>query len=214
MKGSMHHLQGEKASAQLKEESERTLEVNLLPERERAKTGYRARVTLMSAIMVAVIAAMGFMSLILRLRANIREREQQLIVQEIAEVERQMVQRATHLEGALAYQQRSRAVLSLLRQQVHWLSLLAFLEESTSQDVYYGRMSADRTGGLSLTAHARNFNAAAEQLTSFMRNPRVRAVSISPLAAGGGGKDNEGEVSFEITLKLDPRVIVPQALIP
>jgi Tfp pilus assembly protein PilN len=186
------------------------LEVNLLPEQEKVKAGYHARVVLAggvsSMLVLAVLGAAG----ILHWRTNVRERELQLLVHDIADAERAMVQNASSLEQALAFQQRSRAVKSLLATHTHWSSFLAFLEEMTSPHVYYDGFLGERNGAITLKAHARDFGTAAEQLVTFLHDPRVTKVSLSPVAAGEVPQGREAEVVFDITLSVDPRVITPR----
>ena len=185
------------------------LEVNLLPERERMRAGSRARVTRAGVLGAAAVLAVLGAATALYWRTSLHERKLQLIARDIADVERQMVQNASHLEDALAFQQRSRAVAGLLKTHTRWLSFLGFLEEITSPDVYYEGFTATREGAVSMRAHARDFHAAAAQLVAFTRDPRIRKVSLSPLSAQDAPAGGPAEVTFEITMAVDPAVVAP-----
>ena len=185
------------------------LEGNLLPERERMRAGSRARVARAGVLGVAAVLAVLGAAAAFHWRTSLHERELQLIARDIADVERQMVQNASHLEDALAFQQRSRAVAGLLKTHTRWLSFLGFLEEITSPDVYYEGFTATREGAVSMRAHARDFHAAAAQLVAFTRDPRIRKASLSPLAAQDAHAGGPAEVMFEITMAVDPAVVAP-----
>lgn len=187
------------------------LEVNLLPELERTREGYHARVMHAGAILFLLTLAVVGASLGLRVRTNWHENEKQLVMQEIAEVERQMVQNASDLTPIFAFQQRSGVVASLLSQHTHWLAFLSFIEEITSRDVYYDGFNADREGRVKLQAHARDFKTAAEQFVTFTRDSRVKKITISAISTEKGQSEDEHRVTFGIDLELDPVIIMPQS---
>ncbi|MEW6610158.1 MAG: hypothetical protein AB1352_00800 [Patescibacteria group bacterium] len=204
--------QGAKLSIPIEERRSEFLDVNLLPLRGRQRISFENLVTLFMGLGICVIFVIGGITVWYRYRAAVLERDIHMKLQEISSVERDLGIRTELLKRALLFYERSNAVGALLKKHTHWLKLLAFIEQHTSQELFYDSLQASPDGAVNLKAQAKSYKAVAEQVISFAHVPEIKRIVVSPLEAKDEDKTGHASVLVNFTLLVNPKIIFPSLL--
>lgn len=199
-------------STPLEEKKPVLVEVNLLPSHGRQRISFENLVTLFMGLGIGIIFVMGSVTVWYRYRASIQERAIHMKLQEISSLERDLGIRTDVLNRALVFHEKSRAVGALLKKHTHWLKLLAFIEQHTSQELFYDSLQANPDGTVNLKAQAKSYNAVAEQVISFARVPEITKIVVSPVEAKDKSEAGDKTVNVDFILSVDPNIILPASM--
>lgn len=196
-------------STPLEEKKSTLVDVNFLPSHGRKNISFENLVTLFMGAGMLIVFVMGGVTVWYRYRASTLERDIHMKLQEISGLERDLGIRTDVLNRALVFHEKSRAVGALLKKHTHWLKLLAFIEQHTSQELFYDSFSASPDGTVNLKAQAKSYTAVAEQVISFARVPEITKIVVSPVEAKDKSEVGDKTVIVGFVLSVDPNIILP-----
>ncbi|MFA4872693.1 MAG: hypothetical protein WC659_02030 [Patescibacteria group bacterium] len=197
-------------STPLEEKKSALVDVNLLPSHGRTNISFENLVTLFIGVGILIIFVMGGVTVWYRYHASTLERDIHMKLQEISSIERDLGIRTDVLNRALVFHEKSNAVGALLKKHTHWLKLLAFIEQHTSQELFYDSFQANPDGTVNLKAQAKSYNAVAEQVISFMRVPEIRKIVVSPVEVKDKSETGGKTVIVDFVVSVDPKIILPR----
>lgn len=117
------------------------------------------------------------------------------------------------VEGFLRLRNRLTAASETLNNHILASQFFDVLESLTLQNVRFTALTvtveADHSADLVLSGSAKDFNALAAQSASFASNPGIKQAIFSDIKA-----DQRGVVSFNVTAKLDPKLILIPSNLP
>lgn len=198
----------EMASGAPKTDSD-SLNVNLIPEEIRIKLEPRRK---LKVLILAVGLCLG---VILLLWGGMiwRQRRIQKNIQEIIASSERVEQEITAYDSVRKIGEQLNSKISqaeeVLNSHVYWTKFLAELENYTLPDVYYQNMAASLNGTVTLSAVTKDLPTLAKQY-QVMQNASQFIKSVVITAAAIKAEGDSQEVTFNITLTVDPAVFYQQ----
>ncbi|HZJ42116.1 MAG TPA: hypothetical protein VFD51_03890 [Patescibacteria group bacterium] len=147
---------------------------------------------------------------------------------EITAVSRQSSQMRIDAKDALAYQEKTKLVGSLLDNHIYWTNFFSWIEKNTLSTVSFNGFSGSNNGDYSLSGVAGSYAEVSWQAKQFLSAPFVRDVEISTASSQAGPSKQELEkaaaaalagentedvkpelppgVSFELVLELNTEI--------
>ncbi len=157
-------------------------DVNLLPEELIERTAPKRNLLILGitgavALVIVLLVHFGLSLYESKIVANVEK-----VSAQISDVDAQIASYRDFQRKAAALKQESDAVKQLLDQHVYWTDFFQVLEEKTNQDIYFTSLAADVGGKITLTAVAKDYEAASRQLVTFQRaRDFVQDVNISSM---------------------------------
>jgi len=113
------------------------------------------------------------------------------------------IEASGQVEKALSLKRKLDLSSNLLDEHIYWSNFFEFLENYTTQDVYFFDFSGDDKGDYSLNGRARDFNALAEQVKIMRLSEDVKEV----FTQGGAffNSDPEG-INFDLSLIINREI--------
>lgn len=182
------------------------LEVNLIKgEEEGVVFNWRKK---FSILLVVVVFSFGLIAEIYFgldwWAKNEAERRQQMTVNQ--PVGQNGAQLQSQANEALKYQARTVAASQLLANHIYWSKFFRWLEKNTLDTVEYSGFSGDLSGEYSLSATAKSYAEVSWQVKAFLDDPLVKNVSASAAAMSGKDDKTLANVSFPISLEINPSI--------
>ncbi len=106
------------------------------------------------------------------------------------------------LEEITDFQSRLETVSKIFSQHIYWTNFFKFLEDNTSQDVYYAGFSGDTSGNYPLSAMALRFSNISEQVDIFRNNQKVAGVKTTGGEFLPGDAGSRTGVKFDLNLSI------------
>ncbi len=110
-------------------------------------------------------------------------------------VEQTLAQKQKDLVEVTDYYQTVSQIKSLLDQHIYWTNLLEFIEENTLTTVYYDSIRATKSGTISLSAKAKDYESVRQQFLVFKNHPAVVKVEINNASIDGEAR---GEIMEKV----------------
>lgn len=183
------------------------LGVNLVPEEMMSSVSKQSRFVALGfiAIISAIIVGLVYVGLSIY-QSNIVT-QTQTKQQEIADLDRQILQLNAKKRSATAFHSVLQQALTLLDTHIYWTKFFGGLEKYTVQTVAIRSVSADQAGHMTLTLAANSYRSLAQQLIAFeAADDFVQTVTISTGTAAAGKEGLADTVEFSATINLVPGV--------